>query len=224
MYYDTRRKGLWLQHVHNSVQTFFFGKGSFASSFPVLSVGSLAYLRQLAALQCVPITFSPQEHAWIKDGESGILLWTTNKLYYIQRQQHSSVVLFEHKSAAEHGETYVLGRLGTLLRHMHTFPQGEHDEKLERLLFVWLYPDASFGTALGVMGTLKLQNEIAKQSTDNPYEKWSSKLFFVRINEANASRHFTVELKKATVQGEKPPSFLSNEEWRFQGNLHLHAR
>ena len=106
---------------------------------------------------------------------------------------------------------------------MHTFPQGKHDEKLERLLFVWLHPDASFGTVLGVKGTLKLQNEIAKQSTDNPH-KWSSKLFFVRINEANTPRHFTVELKKATVEGEKPPSFLSNEEWSFQGNLHLRAK
>ena len=235
------RKGLWLQHMHDSAQTFFFGKGSFACSFPVLSLGSLAYVRQLAALQRVSINFHKDTSAWIKDGENGIMLWTSpGKLYYIQRQHAgTSVVLFEHYSVPEHSETYVFGRLGALLRHMHLLPSGKSDEKLERLLFVWLYPQACFNKT-GVLGhenmelDTKTRDDIMnKEKETNSKETWQKQLFFVLIHHSNHGIEATVEVKKGTEQSNKgsasakpqdsESSFLSREEWSRKGELKLHV-
>ena len=224
--YNRHRKGLWVQHVHDSVQTFFFGKGSFASSFPVLSLGSLAYLRQLTALHSVPITFKKNVHAWIKDGENGILLWTTpGKLYYMQRQHTdtSSVVLFEHNTAPEHRQTQVFGRLGALLPHMHSFSPGEHNEELERLLFIWLCPEASFTKEI-LMETSKLSSlSIMKKQTEVNGDKWCPELFFVRINEKNRT-NATLQLKtEGLKEATSPNSLLDSKEWSPKGKLQLHC-
>ena len=235
--YAKPRKGFWLQHVHDSVQNFVFGKGSFARSFPVLSLGSLAYIRQLAALQCVPITFPKDACAWIKDGENGIMLWTSpGKLYYIQRQHAgTSVVLFEHHSAPEHGETYVSGRLGALLRHMHLLPSGKSDEKLERLLFVWLSPRASFKRNAFGRKTMEVESMFdQQQASANPNTIWGEDLFFLKLNAENAPTSATVQLQKGTEHSNKgsasanaekiESSFLSSEEWSHIGVLKLHVR
>ena len=234
--YAKPRKGFWLQHVHDSVQNFVFGKGSFARSFPVLSLGSLAYIRQLAALQCVPITFPKDARAWIKDGENGMMLWTSpGKLYYIQRQHAgTSVVLFEHHSAPEHGETYVSGRLGALLRHMHMIDSGKSNEELERLLFVWLSPRASFKRNAFGQETMKLETTPLRQPAEVNSNPWENNLFFLILNEQNDPMSATVKLQKGTEHSKKgsasakaeknETSFLSSEEWSHIGELKLHVR
>ena len=217
----TPKNGFWLQHVHDSVQNYMFANGSFFRSFPVLALGSLVYLRQQAALQCAAISFDKHEHAWILDGENGLLLYTNSVLYYINKQK-THVVLFEHKCAPESSKTYVTGRMGTQLTHMQEIARGSSDEQLEHLLFVWLNPAASFQkTTLLQRSTIKLQEFPEKTPEYDNVETWGKKLFFVLMNAQNPNLCATVKNVQPSNE-EQQPSFLSSEEWSCKGQLKLH--